>query len=127
MVSYKRDTVWFHVREIAVTMQANSDIQDAFRALADPTRRAILMQLADGEMTIGAIAERFPMTRAAIKKHLTVLEEGALISVRTAGRERLNRLEPDGLRQAADWLAYFDRFWDRRLADLGRAIAEDRK
>ncbi len=94
----------------------------AFRALADPTRRQILRHLSAGDMTIGAVCARFDMTRGAIKKHLTILEEGALISVHTRGRERINRLEPAGLKSAAEWLAYFDRFWDERLAGLGDAI-----
>ena len=99
-----------------------SDIQGAFRALSDPTRRAILVELSNGDMTIGDVVDRFDVTRAAIKKHLTILEEGELITVHSAGRKRINRLRPEGLKIAADWIAYFDRFWDERLADLKTAI-----
>ena len=80
-------------------------VQGAFRALGDPTRRQILVHLADGELTIGELVDRFPMTRAAVKKHLTVLEEGRLITVRPRGRERVNRLEPEGLRVTAQWIS----------------------
>lgn len=100
----------------------NAEIQNTFRALADPTRRDILMHLTAGEMTIGEVAGRFDMTRAAVKKHLTVLEEGALISVSTRGRERINRLEPGGIKLAADWISYFDQFWDDRLGRLTTVI-----
>lgn len=96
--------------------------QAAFRALADPSRRMILVHLSDKDMTIGEVAEQFDMTRAAVKKHLTVLEEGKLISVRAKGRERINRLEPAGLKPVSDWLGYFNQFWDERLSRLQDAI-----
>lgn len=105
-----------------MTGLAQDPVQDAFRALADPTRRQILRHLSERDMTIGDVADRFDITRAAVKKHLTILEEGRLISVRPRGRERINRLEPQGLKSAADWLGFFDRFWDQRLGDLKSAI-----
>lgn len=100
----------------------NIDTQGAFRALADPTRRSILMHLSQDDMTIAEVSECFDMTRGAVKKHLTILEQGNLISVRTSGRERINHLEPAGLKSVADWLDHFNRFWDDRLADLAQAI-----
>lgn len=100
-------------------------MQATFRALADPTRREILRILARNEMTIGEVASQFDMTRAAVKKHLTILEQGKVISVHKAGRERVNRLEPRGLRPAYDWIAAFDRFWDDRLARLADAVEGD--
>ncbi len=96
--------------------------QNAFRALADPTRRDIVQMLAAQDMTIGQLTDRFDMTRAAVKKHLTVLSDGGLITVEAKGRERINRLEPQGIAPVLDWLSYFDRFWDDRLADLKKAI-----
>ena len=99
--------------------------QGAFRALADPTRRQILMHLSLGDMTIAEVSDHFDMTRAAVKKHLTVLKEGSLISVHPKGRERINRLEPEGLKTAADWFTYFDRFWDKNLNKLHTAIENE--
>ncbi|MEO1016434.1 MAG: metalloregulator ArsR/SmtB family transcription factor [Pseudomonadota bacterium] len=104
----------------------NADLQSSFRALADPTRRDILVRLSEREMTIGEVVECFDITRAAVKKHLTVLEEGRLISVQTRGRTRLNRLEPMGLRRVADWVGYFSQFWDQRLASLETAIEAEK-
>ena len=102
--------------------------QPAFRALADPTRREILCLLGDGEMTVAQVADRFDMTRAAVKKHLVVLEQGALITVRRRGRETLNTLHPEGMAPVRDWLRYFDRFWDDRLEALKTTIeTEDKK
>lgn len=102
-------------------------VQGAFRALSDPTRRDILITLADGDMTIADVAKRYDITRAAVKKHLIILEEGELISVRTVGRERINRLEPLGLKSVADWLGYFNRFWDQKLAALKDAVEQNEK
>ncbi|MBU2981856.1 metalloregulator ArsR/SmtB family transcription factor [Lentibacter algarum] len=92
--------------------------QTAFRALADPTRRDILTALSDGEMTVKQLTERFPMTRAAVKKHLVILEVGGLLTSRKQGRETLNKLNPEGLKPVTDWLAYFDQFWDTHLTNL---------
>jgi len=103
------------------------DVQGSFRALADPTRRMILMHLSTAEMTIGEVAENFDMTRAAVKKHLTILEDGKLISVRTSGRERINKLEPMGLKTVADWFNYFSHFWDQHLSKLQTAIDNEEK
>ena len=99
--------------------------QDTFRALADPTRRDILRMLHAREMTIAEVSDNFDMTRAAVKKHLTVLSDGGLIEVRARGRERINRINPAGMAPVIDWLAYFDRFWDDRLAALKTAIEKD--
>lgn len=99
-----------------------SVVQPTFRALADPTRREILLLLKDRDLTIAEVAENFDMTRAAVKKHLTVLTAGGLISVRTQGRERINTINPDGMKPVIDWLTYFDAFWDDRLAALKSEI-----
>ncbi len=109
------------------TMTDKTAVQGAFRALADPTRRDILVFLSERDMTVGEVAACFDMTRAAVKKHLTVLEKGALISVQPRGRERINRLEPLGLKTVADWLSYFDQFWDARLAALQDAIEDEER
>ena len=105
----------------------NTQTQNAFRALADPTRRDIVQMLAAQDMTIAQLTERFDMTRAAVKKHLTVLSDGGLITVEARGRERINRLEPKGMAPVLDWLSFFDRFWDDRLANLKKAIEGNKK
>ena len=101
--------------------------QPLFRALADPTRRDILMMLHRSEMTIAQVADNFDMTRAAVKKHLTVLSDGGLITVRAQGREKFNTLNPKAFAPILDWLNYFDAFWDDRLTDLKSAIEKDIK
>lgn len=101
--------------------------QNCFRALADPTRRDIVRMLADTDMTIGQLTDQFDMTRAAVKKHLTVLSDGGLITVAPKGRERINSLNPQGMGPVLSWLEYFDSFWDDRLADLKTTIEKDLK
>ncbi|HNR77546.1 MAG TPA: metalloregulator ArsR/SmtB family transcription factor [Parvularculaceae bacterium] len=107
-------------------MPQPSDPQPIFRALADPTRRAIISMLAEKPMTIGAIAASFDVSRPAIAKHLKILEEGDVIRVIPKGRERINSLNADALRRAAQWLAIFDRFWDDRLARLKMEVEKKR-
>lgn len=99
--------------------------QATFRALADPTRRGILQLLSHSEMTIGQVTDAFPMTRAAVKKHLTVLKDGDLIKVIPRGRERINRLNANGLRPVLDWISELDAAWDDRLNALKSAIEKD--
>lgn len=101
--------------------------QPCFRALADPTRREITRMLAQSEMSIAQVTDRFDMTRAAVKKHLTILSDGGLITVETRGRERINYLNPAGLAPVLNWLEYFDTFWDDKLAALKAAIEKDMK
>lgn len=103
----------------------NVSEQMGFRALADPTRRDILQLLAKNDLTIAEVADNFQMTRAAVKKHLTILNEGELISVRTSGRSRLNSLNTDGMKRVFDWFSYFDAFWDERLNSLKNQIEKD--
>ena len=99
--------------------------QNAFRALADPTRRQILLYLSANDMTIGEVADHFDITRAAVKKHLLILEEGDLISVQSRGREKVNRLQPTGLKSVAEWVNYFGRFWDQHLGKMQTAIESE--
>jgi DNA-binding transcriptional ArsR family regulator len=103
----------------------NDDAQPVFRSLADPTRRAVVMLLAEQDLSVGMIAKQFDMTRPAVAKHLGVLRDSGLISIHQHGRERINHLNPEALKAAFDWLRYFDRFWDDRLAALKDAVEKD--
>ncbi len=103
----------------------NNDLQPAFRALGDPTRREILRQLATEELTITEVVSRFELTRTAVRKHLTILEEGNLIKVTVRGKERVNKLNPSGIKSTVDWFNYFDQFWDTALDSLKSTIEKD--
>ena len=100
----------------------NQDIQQSFRALGDPTRRQILLQLSQQDLTIAEVSEKFALSRTAVRKHLTVLEEGSLITVTARGKERVNRLNPTGLKTTADWFNYFNHYWDTTLESLKHSI-----
>ncbi|MEM8849202.1 MAG: metalloregulator ArsR/SmtB family transcription factor [Pseudomonadota bacterium] len=102
-----------------------ANLQSTFRALADPTRRQIVAMLGDGEKTVAQVASQFDMTRAAVKKHLVVMEAGGIVASQPRGRETLNRLNPLALKRAADWLHQFERFWEPRLAALKEAVDQD--
>jgi DNA-binding transcriptional ArsR family regulator len=106
----------------------NSDddrLQPVFRALADPTRRRILRNLAREPASIADVASRFEISRPAVVKHLAILREGGLIEVQPRGRERINVLRPRALKSAVDWLNFFDAFWDEKLANLRHAVETD--
>lgn len=103
----------------------NEGPQAVFRALSDQTRRQILLLLADEDLAIADIADRFDISRTAINKHLTILEEGGLIATRVQGRERRNFLNPEPLKTAFEWLGYFDRFWDDKLSKLQHEITKE--
>ena len=100
-------------------------LQGVFSAIADPSRRQILDYLAATELTAGEIAERFPISRPAIAKHLKVLETNGLVVVTRRGRERVHRLNPEPLATVRDWVTRYDRFWTDRLADLKRLVEAD--
>jgi DNA-binding transcriptional ArsR family regulator len=96
-----------------------------FGALADPTRRAILIRLAEGQASVAELAAPFSMSQPAISKHLKVLEQAGLVSRTRRATARLSRLEAEPLRDVTTWLARYQRFWDEsheRLDDLLAAL-----
>lgn len=100
----------------------STQTQLGFRALADPTRRDILAMLRQRDMTVAEVSGHFDMTRAAVKKHLTVLSDGGLVIATPKGRETINSYNPAGMVPVLDWFDYFDSFWDDRLTALKSAI-----
>ena len=87
------------------------DLDAAYAALADPTRRAILARLALGDATVGEIAEPFPVSGPAISRHLKVLEGAGLIARTRRGQQLICRLNPEGLKTAQEWLDHYRAFW----------------
>jgi DNA-binding transcriptional ArsR family regulator len=86
-------------------------LNSTFAALADPTRRAILGRLAEGEATVNELAEPFPISVQAVSKHLKVLEQAGLITRGRTAQLRPSRLQGAPLKEAADWLGRYRRFW----------------
>jgi len=89
-----------------------------FSALADPTRRAILTRLAQGEATVAELAEPFDVSQPAISRHLKVLEQARLISRQRRATSRLSRLEATPLRNATAWLANYQQYWETSYDQL---------
>jgi DNA-binding transcriptional ArsR family regulator len=104
-------------------------LDNTFAALADPTRRAILARLAtSGEATVNELAEPFEMTLPAVSKHLKVLERAGLISRGRVAQSRPCRLEAAPLREVADWVEHYRRFWEQsfdRLDDYLRELQRE--
>ncbi len=93
-----------------------------FHALADPTRRLLLERLAAGERKVGELAEPFPMSLAAVSKHVRVLEQAGLVERRIEGRAHYCRLQPEPLAAAEQWLSFYEGFWSQRLNALEAAM-----
>jgi DNA-binding transcriptional ArsR family regulator len=96
-----------------------------FAALSDPTRRAILERLAEGEATVNELAEPFPISGQAVSKHLRVLESAGLIERRRAGQRRPSVLRGTPLRDATRWLDEYRRFWDASFDRLDERLRDD--
>jgi DNA-binding transcriptional ArsR family regulator len=93
-----------------------------FAALAHPTRRAILARLAEGEATVGELANLFPITGQAVSQHLQVLERAGLIERGRTAQLRPSRLRGDPLRDAVEWLLAYRRFWEESFDELDRRL-----
>lgn len=93
-------------------------LSTVFGALADPTRRAILARLIDGDLTVGELSKPFAMTQPAISRHLKVLEGAGLITRSRRATARLSHLEGEPLREATEWLGGYRAFWDERFERL---------
>jgi DNA-binding transcriptional ArsR family regulator len=100
-------------------------VDDVFRALGDSTRRGMVERLGEGPATVTQLAQPFDITLSAVVQHLAVLETAGLVSSEKVGRVRTCRLQPVGLRLAADWFAGQRAAWERRLDRLSDVLAGD--
>jgi DNA-binding transcriptional ArsR family regulator len=103
---------------------SEDQLDRSFGALADPTRRAILARLTQGDAGVLDVAEPFPMSQPAITKHLRVLEEAGLISRHRLARRRMCHLEPARLRQLSDWVGSYREFWEQSFERLDQLLEE---
>ena len=112
-------TIWVGA---AILNRMVEDAPDAlsavFRALGDPTRRAMLRRLSRGERSVGELAKPFRMSLAAASKHVKVLERAGLVRRTVRGRTHHCRLEAARLAKALKWIAFYQRFWNERLDAL---------
>ena len=99
-------------------------LSSTFSALADPTRRAILARLAQGECSVSELAEPFAMSLPAVSKHLRVLERAGLVAKRRDAQRRPCRIEAAPLKQVADWAEHYRELWEQRLDRLEGYLKE---
>ncbi|MXV13758.1 ArsR/SmtB family transcription factor [Hufsiella ginkgonis] len=91
---------------------------DPFQAIADRSRREILMLISKERLPINQVAENFEISRPAISKHIKVLCEARLVTITTYGRERYCELNEQGFNEIREWLSYYDQFWQEKLQGL---------
>jgi DNA-binding transcriptional ArsR family regulator len=103
---------------------ANDQLSVTFAALADPTRRAILARLAQGEASVTELAKPFDLSLPGISKHLKVLQRAGLITQSRNAQWRPCRLEPGRLREASDWVGEYKQFWDERVQRLDSVLQD---
>ena len=105
----------------------DDQLSSTFAALADPTRRAILSRLAGGEAAVTELAEPFDMSLPAVSKHLKVLERAGLIARSREAQWRPCHLEPAPLKEVADWIGHYRKFWEASFDRLDEYLRELKK
>lgn len=105
-------------------IQAQPNLDAVFAALADPTRRAILSRLADGQASVNEIAEPFNISQPAVSRHLKVLERAGLIERDVEEQRRPAKLKAETMTVAVDWLAEFKAFWGKSFNQLDDLLIE---
>lgn len=100
-------------------------LDDVFHALADPTRRDMMVRLDGGPLPVGDLAEQYPHSLPAILKHLKVLERAGLTESMKRGRVRVVQAHPERLREAAAWVARYEKFWDTALDNFAQFVESD--
>jgi DNA-binding transcriptional ArsR family regulator len=103
-------------------IRMDQKVNEVFRALADPTRRALLSILDQEPQAVTALTARFEMSQSAISQHLRVLRKAGLVTERRAGRNRIYAFDQEPLRLAAEWLERHTDFWATRLENLGEHL-----
>lgn len=98
--------------------------RDVFNAIADPTRRGILMSLTNESQNVNTLADKFDMTRQAVSLHIKYLQECGVITIKKEGRERYCHLEVQKLTEVADWLEPFRKMWTGKFNQLDKLLEE---
>lgn len=103
-------------------MLSSNEQSEVFRALSDPTRRALLDLLREKDANVSDLVSAFDVSQSAISQHLKVLRDAGLVNERKDGRNRIYMLDPVPLAAAYDWFEHYTRFWEDRLTGLGRHL-----
>lgn len=97
-------------------------MMSSFEILADPTRRCLLEELRKSEQSVGSLVKRMKMSQPAVSKHLRLLREAGIATVRVDAQRRMYRLNPEGLREIDDWLTPYRTFWEARLDAMEQTL-----
>ena len=103
----------------------DDDVDQIFHALSNRTRRGMLRRLSRQECTVGELAAPAEMSLAAASKHVQVLERAGLVNRRVSGRQHICSLSPKPLKEASEWLSFYEKFWDESLDRLEAVIETD--
>ena len=98
--------------------------RDVFQAIADPTRRAILLLVASQSLTAGAIASNFDTARPTVSKHLQILTECELLTQEQTGREIYYHFNPKKMKEVADWVNQYSKFWNDKFDSLEKYLSK---
>jgi DNA-binding transcriptional ArsR family regulator len=101
--------------------------RDVFQAIADPHRRAIMSLLANHQLTLNGVAENFDISRPAISRHIKILVECGLVTIRKQGREHYCEVRPEMLNEVADWITERQKTWEQRFDRLEEYLADVQK
>jgi DNA-binding transcriptional ArsR family regulator len=112
---------------MVVDQLAPDDVDRIFHALADATRRDILAQAVEGRSSVSALARRYPMSFAAVQKHVAVLEGAGLVTKERRGREQLVRTDVDTVQRARELLAAMEDLWRARVARIDDLLADEQR
>jgi len=100
--------------------------RDVFQAIADPTRREIINLLATQSLNLNAVADNFDISRPAVSKHIKILTECGLVTIRQEGRERFCDAQLNKLKEVVQWTEQYSQFWDKKLANLQNYLANSK-
>ncbi len=98
---------------------------DIFQVLAEPSRRQLLDVLRDGERSVGELVHRTHMLQPSVSKQLRILRDSGVVSLRAAGRQHLYSIRGRSLREASEWLSYYEQFWQEGLSRLDEALRRE--
>lgn len=110
---------------MVVDERSEADVDRIFHALADATRRDILVQVLRTEQSVSALARRYPMSFAAVQKHVAVLERASLVTKQRQGREQIVHSDVTALRRATRLLQAYEELWRHRASSIAQILAED--
>jgi len=96
--------------------------RDVFQAIADPTRRQIIELLAEKKMNLNAITDKFEISRPAISQHIKILSECGIIEIEQIGRERFCKIQPDNLKEAAEWIQQYTALWEQKINSFEKYV-----